>query len=83
MIQFSFSAPRLIPGWAQQTVLSSRDIPTRQSVSEAAKFLQLVNGKQSSSSFLEIQGGHRGKELSPPRSLGWDNWDELVTSSQP
>ena len=63
------------------TVPGSGDIPTGQSVSEAAKFLQLVNGKQSSSPFLEIQGGHRGKEPSSPRSLGWGNWDELDTAA--
>lgn len=49
---------------------------------EATTFLQLANGNQSSSSFLETRGGHRGKELPSPHSLGWDNWDELVTGSQ-
>lgn len=65
------------------TVPSGRDIPTGQNISETANFLQLANGKQSSISFLEIGGEHRGKELSSPHSLGWDNWDKLVTSSQP
>lgn len=81
MIQLSFSAPRLIPGWVRQLSPAPGTSPTRQSISEAAKFLQLANGKQSSSSLLEIQGGHRGKELSSPHSLGWGNWDELVTAA--
>lgn len=83
MIQFGFSAQRLVPGRAQQRATAAGTSPPGKSVSEAAKFLQLANGKQSSSSFLEIQGGYRGKEPPSPRSLGWDNWDEPVTSGQP
>jgi len=50
-----------------------RDGRTGQSPSEAAELLQLPSGKQT-------PGGHSGKELLPPRSPRWANWDELVTS---